>query len=100
MAKKQIIWSEEAELELISTLEFYNNRNKSTTYSFKLLDLIEERSNQLINNNYLGRLADDGLTRIIVVEDFLLMYQIEEIHIEIVSFFHTKQNPARRVDKK
>ena len=45
MAQKQIIWSKKAEEELIAALEYYNNRNKSTAYSLKLLNQIEKKQN-------------------------------------------------------
>ena len=98
MAKKQIIWSKKAEEELIAALEFYNIRNKSTAYSLKLLNQIEQKTELITKNNFLGRLAEDGQTRILVLDDFLIMYQVEEKHLEIVSFWHNKQNPERRID--
>jgi len=90
MAKKQIIWSKKAEEELIATLKFYNIRNKSTAYSLKLLNQIEQKTELITKKNFLGRLAEDGQTRILVLDDFLIMYQVGEKHSEIVSSWHNK----------
>jgi len=99
MAQKQIIWSKKAEEELIAALEYYNNRNKSTAYSLKLLDRIEQKTELIIKNNFLGRLAEDGQTRILIVDEFLILYQVEEKHLEVVSFWHNKQNPGKKIDQ-
>lgn len=42
MARKRIVWSSIAKLELKKILKFYNDRNGNTNYSLKLLTEIEE----------------------------------------------------------
>ena len=36
MAKRKVIWSADSSLDMIEIMEFYNNKNKSKTYSSKL----------------------------------------------------------------
>lgn len=36
MAKREVIWSQKAKINLFNILDFYKNRNKSTSYSQKL----------------------------------------------------------------
>ena len=52
MVRKQIVWSFRAETELKGILEFYNNRNKSTNYSLKLLSEIEDLLNTLSHSEF------------------------------------------------
>ena len=42
MAKKEIIWSIRANLELKEILEFYNKRNANVNYSLKLVGEIDD----------------------------------------------------------
>jgi len=42
MAKKEIIWSELAKLELSNVLEFYVVRNENSHYSLKILEEVED----------------------------------------------------------
>ena len=42
MARKKVIWSVRAGLELKENLEFYLERNGNPNYSIKLLEEIEE----------------------------------------------------------
>lgn len=98
MAAKPIIWSERANNELKNVLEFYNFRNRNTKYSFKLLKEIEEISEILLENEYIGRLCDDKKTRVIVMGVYLIFYEITE-QINILSFWDNRQNPENRIDK-
>ena len=40
---RTIIWTEKAKKELIEILKYWNNRNKSKSFSIKLNNLIEEQ---------------------------------------------------------
>ena len=46
----------------------------------------------------MGRIADDGKKRIVVIDNFLLFYEVRENGIYIMSFWHGKQNPKFRID--
>lgn len=99
MAEKPIIWSESADNELKSVLEYYNIRNGNTKYSLKLLKKVEEISEILSKNEYIGRLADNKKTRVIVMDVYLIFYEIAEFQINILSFWDNRQNPENRIDK-
>jgi hypothetical protein len=47
MAKRNVIWTKTADLQFIGILEYWVNRNKSATYSKKLLDLVSKKTNQI-----------------------------------------------------
>lgn len=47
MAKKKIIWSNNAKEEFRNVLEFYTERNGSSTYSLKIIKQTEELLNIL-----------------------------------------------------
>ena len=57
MVSKRIIWSTHASRELKQILEYFNQRNKSSRYSLKLLNEIEYLTNNLSNNEFIGRLT-------------------------------------------
>lgn len=76
MAPKKIIWSERAEQELRSILNYYVERNGNSIYSLKLLQEVENLTNLLSKNKYLGRLSSNKTTRIIPFDAYLLFYDI------------------------
>ena len=100
MAQKQIIWSKLAEEELAFVLEFYWIRNGNPEYSLKLLHQVAELIALLPKNNFLGKISDNGFTRVIVKKEFLIFYEVYANTIVIVSFYDSRQDPSKRIDKK
>lgn len=96
MGKKKIIWSNRAEEEFKNILEFYIERNKSLTYSLKLIDSVEALTTLLIKNNYLGRLTENGITRVLIKGNYLIFYEVHKSTIEIVSVWDNRQDPEKR----
>lgn len=73
MAKK-IEWSERAKKELLETLEYWSNRNKSKTYSAKLNELVldsVELAAQIPESGIPTKFID---VRIKIVRDYLVYY--------------------------
>lgn len=81
MAKKTIIWSTRANYELKTVLEFYNIRNGNANYSLKLLDEIADLLKTLSQNVFMGRLTSNKKTRVIVMEVYLIFYEVIPIVI-------------------
>lgn len=44
MAKRNIIWTRTADIQFAGILEYWVKRNKSNTYSKKLVKLVSERT--------------------------------------------------------
>jgi plasmid stabilization system protein ParE len=92
MADKKIIWSTRASKELRHILEYFNQRNKSTRYSLKLLNDIENLTRSLSKNESIGRLTSNKFTRVIPMKIYLIFYEINRGNIEIVSFWDNRQD--------
>jgi hypothetical protein len=54
MAKRKIFWSNRAIKRLYGILEFYDQRNKSKTYSKKLYQLLNKQIKRAVSVNYLA----------------------------------------------
>jgi plasmid stabilization system protein ParE len=100
MAKKQIIWSKRADAELVNVLEFYNERNGNTNYSLKILNHIEDLLRALTEHETMGRLTSDMRSRVLVMDVYLIFYEVTENNIEILSFWDNRQNDKNRIDSK
>lgn len=96
MAKKEIIWSELAKLEFANVLEFYVLRNGNSDYSLKMLEEVEDLLETLSNNEFIGRLTSNKITRVIPMKIYLIFYEINYNRIEILSFWDNRQNPKSR----
>ncbi|MCB0497107.1 MAG: type II toxin-antitoxin system RelE/ParE family toxin [Cyclobacteriaceae bacterium] len=96
MAKKEVIWSSRANTELKEVLEFYTERNGTTKYSLKLLNEINDLLTTLSESEFIGRLTENKKTRVVVMKVYLIFYEINGDHIEILSFWDNRQDTKRR----
>ncbi|WP_163410610.1 type II toxin-antitoxin system RelE/ParE family toxin [Flavobacterium ajazii] len=96
MAKKEIVWSNLAKLELSNVLEFYVLRNGNSDYSSKILEEVEDLLETLSNNELIGRLTSNKTTRVIPMKTYLLFYEINNDRIEIISFWDNRQSKEKR----
>jgi hypothetical protein len=87
MAFKEIVWYELAKMELANILEFYLLRNGNATYSFNILNEVEEIMQTLSQNEMIGRLTSNKFTRTIPMKSYAIFYEINGNKIEIVSFW-------------
>ena len=95
MAKRIIVWSENAIFELKEILEYFNFRNKSKLYSSKLNSLIQLELKILSDYPEIGKKTDTLNVRGFLIENYFIFYEIKEIHIVILSVWDTRQNPKK-----
>ena len=100
MAEQAVRWSARAENEYLKTLEFYQDRNKSISYSREITKWVNSAIQQIARFPYIGRLSDDNKRRVLVVRQFLLFYEVRNEVIYIVSFWDNRRDPSQRVDQK
>ncbi len=93
MEKRKVIWSQRATIKLFEILEFYSNRNKSKTYSTKLYKRFIKELSQLQKQPNLGKATDIDSIRGLIVEDFILFYEIKEDSIVVHTVWDCHQNP-------
>lgn len=96
MAQKKIIWSTHARIELENVLNFFYLRNGNINYSLKLLGQVEGLLKTLSKSNLIGRLTSNKTTRVIVMNDYLIFYEINDNQIYIISFWDNRQDINRR----
>jgi plasmid stabilization system protein ParE len=93
MEKRKIIWSQRATIKLFEILDFYTNRNKSKSYSAKLYKRFTKELNLLRKQPELGRTTDDESVRGLIIEEFILFYEITEDRIIVHTVWDCRQNP-------
>ena len=93
MAKRKIVWSHKAQIKLFEILDFYSVRNKSKLYSKKLYKRFIKESNLLIKHSEIGKPTDDDTIRGLIVEEFVLYYEVTPDKIIIHTVWDCRQNP-------
>jgi plasmid stabilization system protein ParE len=90
---RKVRWSSIAYQDFTATLKFYTDRNKSATYSRKLVKSIDKVINLLMVNPGLGRPTDDPLIRVYIKGNYKIYYETEGEEMIIQIFWDSRRNP-------
>lgn len=93
MAKLKIVWSQKANIKLFGILDFYSNRNKNKLYSIKLYKRFIKELNLLLKQPDLGIATDIKSIRGLIVDEFILFYEITKDRIIVHTVWDCRQNP-------
>ena len=99
MAIRKIIWSVRAKIKRYEILKFYNERNKSNIYSIKLNRKINKELRLLIKYPNLGTETDIMGVRGLIIENFILFYELDKNIIVVHYIWDSRQNPDELVIK-
>jgi len=99
MAKRKIVWSHRAKIRLYEILDFYIERNKSKTYSTKLYRLLHKEVKILIKYPELGLKTTEDTTRGLIVDDYIIYYEISDDKIIIHTIWDSRQDPDSKIIK-
>jgi len=86
MAVRKVIWSRTAYLQRKSILFFWVERNKSNTYSLKLLKQTKLATQQLAKLPFIGKNTDIENIRVYVMGNYKIYYSFTETEIQVVCF--------------
>jgi len=89
----EIIWSTKATSDLKEIIEFWNFKNKSTSYSKKLVLLIQNKLEQISENPLSGISTDLENVRSILFENYYLHYSFTSEKILVLRIWDVRQNP-------
>jgi hypothetical protein len=70
-----IIWTNTAKTQFLDILEFWIQKNKSNTYSLKLIDLVEDRLNFISINHKASTRTNYPDTRKCAMGHFSIIYK-------------------------
>ena len=92
MAKRKIVWINSAKLELKEILIYWTKKTKSKTYSKKLSILVTEAINLLSQHPKIGRTTNDANTRISIVHNYPIFYEVTETQLIILSIWDARRD--------
>lgn len=95
MAKREVVWSKNSEIQLREILEFFTKRNKSGHYSIKLYKKFKTELKIVSKNPEIGIKTKLDQIRGLIIEDYILFYEILEDRIIILKVWDCRQNPDK-----
>ena len=97
MAQKKIVWTETAARQRRSILEYWLQRNKSPTYSIKLLQLSNDKASQIAENPLLYKASEFPETRVAAMGHFSMFYKVTDNAIIVTAFWDNRQDPKKAI---
>ena len=70
MARKEVIWTDDAKLDLYDILEYWDNRNRSKAFSTKLLQDFAEAAERISSFPFHGKESEVEEVRYIVIRHY------------------------------
>lgn len=95
MAKRYVIWTRTADIQFIGILEYWVNKNKSNTYSKKLVKLVSERTKQIAEQPLIFKATNVKDNRVASLGNFSIFYKFNDKEIIITAFWDNRQNPKK-----
>ncbi|PIQ15488.1 MAG: plasmid stabilization protein [Flavobacteriales bacterium CG18_big_fil_WC_8_21_14_2_50_32_9] len=95
MAKRNVIWTRTADLQFVGILEYWALKNKSNTYSKKLIRLISERTKQISKKPFIYKSTDFKDIRVASLGNFSIYYKVTDEQIIISAFWDNRQDPKK-----
>jgi toxin YoeB len=92
---KQIIWSIGADNDRIKIFEYWNNRNKSSSFSKKLNTLFNSPVELIANHSSIGKPTELQNVKIKIVKDYLIIYEDTPELIIILTIWDSRRNPEQ-----
>ena len=92
----KIKWSTQAELSYLENLNYWDNRNKSHTYSDKIDEELSKLEQEIsVSPYFLAQYIEEEnvYQRIFFKKRFILYYEVKDDIVIILRFRSTKQNP-------
>jgi len=93
MAKRKVTWTKKANSERKEILEYWIERNKSKAFSIRLNLLIIENLRLILSKPAIGKKTELENVRIRIIRDYLLIYEIKENEIIVLSIWDSRRNP-------
>lgn len=90
----QIVWTTNAQTEVIAIFQYWNDRTGSNRFSVKLNELIEEELRLVSMFPSIGRTTDILGVWVKVIQKYLIYYEFNEDTLYILSIRHQKRNPS------
>jgi len=98
MGKREVVWTNTAIRQVNYVFDYWNERNRSTSYSSKLLEQVNIRMQTIIAFPNSGRKTDFKKTLVTSLGHYSIFYQHDKSRIIITGFWDNRQDPSKLLD--
>lgn len=92
---REIVWSARADKDRFKIFAYWDNRNKSQAYSFRLSEAFLKSAELIAEMPELGLATTIPLTRFKIILDYSMYYRITPSQVEIITIWDNRRNPKK-----
>jgi toxin YoeB len=92
---RQVVWSLRSQNDRKKIFAYWNQRNKSNTYSKKLNSLFKEAVKLIVDYSKIGKQSSVKGVRVKIVRDYHILYEVTETEIHILTIWDSHQDPEK-----
>jgi addiction module RelE/StbE family toxin len=96
---RQVVWTEKAQNDRIAIFTYWNKHNGSAVFSKKLHELIKFSLQIICKHPKIGKATNKENVRVKVLRDYLIIYEVTEKEIIVLTIWDCRQNPNDLVIK-
>ncbi len=90
---KQVIWVLNAQKDRLAILSYWEQRNKSKTYSKKLDFRFREAIDLICKYPLVGKPTVKASVRIKIIDNYLLLYEVTANYVVVLRIWDSRRNP-------
>jgi hypothetical protein len=95
MAERTVIWTRTADIQFVGILEYWAKKNKSNTYSKKLVGMVANRTMQISRTPFIYKSTNFKDIRVASMGNFSIFYKVTDEQVIITSFWDNRQDPKK-----
>jgi len=95
MAGRNVVWTRTADMQFVGILEYWVHRNKSNTYSKKLVSLVSKTTKQIAENPNLFKATNYKDIRVAPLNQYSIFYKTYSDQIIILAFWDNRQDDKK-----
>ncbi len=93
MARRRLIWSNPAKIDLRTLLEYYDKRNGSTAYSKALYKRILKLLDHVRTHGHYGQSIGKSNIRFILVRNIQANFEVKDEEVLVFAVFDARRDP-------
>jgi plasmid stabilization system protein ParE len=93
MVERTVVWTETAAKQRREILKYWTNRNGSTLYAEKLIEITADRIQTILSHPESFKPTNFPETRVSAMGHFSIFYKLTLDHIIITAFWDNRQDP-------
>jgi len=89
----QAKWTKEAKLQFKDILDYWDRRNGSSRYSAKLINIVDQTIERLLEFPEIGRVTENDRIRLKIIKDYFIYYSFDTERLTVLGISDMRRDP-------